>query len=386
MHNNFDCIVDRRQSGSIKWKRHNVDVLPMWVADTDFLCPQPIIEALRARVEHGIFGYTQEPPHIRELIVDWLFERHHWKISPEDLVFLPGVVNGLNLIYRTFAKPNDGVLVQTPVYPPFIDNPPQAGLTPQYVELAATSPGGGCEINYQAFEGAIEKHTRLFTLCNPHNPLGKVFDKKELEGMAEICLKHGILICSDDIHCDLVYPEKRYIPIASLHKEIEQASITLISPSKTFNIAGFKFAAAIISNPVLRQKLITAKKGLDLGINSLAYTAAAAAYKDCQNWLGELMGYLANNKRILCKYVQEELPGIRMAEPHGTYLGWLDCRETQIQGNPSQFFLDHALLATSDGSTFGPGGEGFIRLNFGCPESVLLEGLKRLKKGLANVS
>jgi len=379
--NYFDHVVNRRRTDSIKWNRYDHDVLPMWVADADYMCPPPIIQALHKRVDHGIFGYAQEPQQLRAILADHLYDHHRWKVAPETMVFLPGVLNALDLVYRAIAKPKDGVLVQTPIYPPFLQNPPHAGLILQCVELPQATDGS-YEIDFREFEDKIKDNTYLFTLCNPHNPTGRSFNRIEVEQMAEICLKHGVVICSDEIHCDLVYHENQHIPIASLDREIADSTITLIAPSKSFNIAGLKFAAAIVPNPDLRRKLIDAKEDLHLEINSLAYTAALAAYRDCRSWLMDIVSYLDTNREILVQFVNDDLPGVHMAKPESTFLAWLDCRATGIPGNPSNYFLDHARLAVNDGAEFGAGGKGFIRLNFGCSKTTLLEGLKRIKHAL----
>jgi cystathionine beta-lyase len=243
-------------------------------------------------------------------------------------------------------------------------------------------PDGSYSIDRAAFEEAITDQTRLFLLCNPHNPVGRVFRRDELERMAEICLQRGILICSDEIHADLVFRGHQHIPIASLSPDVAQKTITLIAPSKTFNIAGLECSVAIIPNDKLRRRFVHAQRGVVSWINVLGWVAAEAAYRHGQAWLEQLLLYLEANRDTLYDFVQSELRGVKMARPEGTYLAWLDCRAAGIQGNPHEFFLQKARVAVNDGKTFGRGGEGFVRLNYGCPRSMLKEALERMKEAL----
>jgi len=377
----FDQPIDRRHSESAKWHRYDEDVSPMWVADMDFMSPEPVIRALRERVEHGVFGYGMDPPELRQVIVDRLQRLYGWQVSPEALVFMPGVVTGFNLACHAVASPGDGVLIQTPVYFPMLYAPAGAGLTNDEMELTRR-PDGRYEIDFDLFEKTITGRTRLFILCNPHNPVGRVFGRQELERMAQICLRHNIVICSDEIHCDLLFQGSRHVPIASLAPEIADQTITLMAPSKTFNVPGLKCSVAIVQNPELRKKLKTTHTGLVHGINVMGYTAALAAYRDGQPWLDEVLLYLEANLDFLLQYVEAHLPGISMSKPEGTYLAWLSCHEAGIPGNPHKFFLEQARVAVSDGAIFGRGGEGFVRLNFGCPRSMLAEALDKMKEAL----
>ena len=377
----FDRRIDRHHSESVKWHYYHEDVLPMWVADMDFMSPEPVIRALRERVEHGVFGYGMDPPELGEVIVDRLQRLYGWQVSPKALVFLPGVVTGFNLICHAVPSPGDGVLIQTPVYYPILHAPAGAGLTNDEMELTRRSDGR-YEIDFDVFEKTITDRTRLFILCNPHNPVGRVFRREELERMAEICLRHNVVICSDEIHCDLVFQGNRHVPIASLAPEIADQTITLMAPSKTFNIPGLKCSVAIVQNPKLRKKLKRTHPGLVHGANIMGYTAALAAYRDGQPWLDEVLRYLEANLDFLLQYVEAHLPGISMSKPEGTYLAWLGCHEAGIPGNPHKFFLKQARVAVSDGAIFGRGGEGFVRLNFGCPRSMLTEALDKMKEAL----
>ena len=379
---NLDKVIERRNSDSAKWGYYDSDVLPLWVADMDFLSPEPVIRVLRERVEHGVFGYGMPPQELREVIVNRLEALYDWQVATEDLVFVPGVVVGFNMACRAVASPGDGVLLQTPVYHPMLYAPGNAGLTNDEMELTLL-PDGSYEIDFEAFEAAITGKTRIFLLCNPHNPVGKVFRRDELERMAEICLRHNVTICSDEIHGDLILGDNRHLPIASLDPKIADHTITLIAPSKTYNIAGLKCSVAIIQNEQLREKFKATKKGLVPGINIMGFAAALAAYRDGQPWLEDVLGYLEANCDLLMEYVAAHLPGVSMSRPEGTYLAWLDCRQAGIPGNPYQFFLKKARVALNDGEIFGQGGEGFVRLNFACSRFLLLEALDRMRDALA---
>jgi cystathionine beta-lyase len=385
MHYDFDTPPDRLSTECDKWHFYDPDILPLWVADMDFMSPEPIIRALRERVEHGVFGYPRELKELRQIIADRLLERYAWQIQTEDLVFLPGVVRGINMACHAFAPAGKAVLVQTPVYPPFLKAPEYSGAIRQETELIFDPDTSTYLIDWSAFEEAFNDQTRLFILCSPHNPVGRVWTRTELERMAEICLKRNVIIVSDDIHCDLIYSGHTHFTIASLDPQIAQQTITLMAPSKTFNIAGLGFSFAVIENPDLRKSFRSAHEGLVGEINLLGWVAALAAYQEGQDWLDQLLIYLQANRDYLLETMHSDFPNIRMAYPEGTYLAWLDCRETGIQGNPYEFFLQKARIALNDGKTFGRGGEGFVRLNFGCPRCTLNECLERMKKALVGI-
>jgi cystathionine beta-lyase len=377
----FDRLPDRRDSESIKWHKYGEDVLPMWVADMDFISPQPVIQALEERVSHGVFGYPDELPQLRQVLVERLAQRYKWQVAGNEILFMPGVVPGLNLACSMYAVPGGEVVVQTPVYPPFLEAPGNGGMRCRQA-LLDQRQDSRYSIDWEAFEGAINARTQLFILCNPHNPVGRVFRQDELERMAEICLNHGVAICSDEIHCDLLYSGQQHIPLASLDRDIAQNTITFMAPSKTFNLAGLKFSFAIIQNRELRRKFRRYQEGVAKWANLMGRIAALAAYRDGQEWLDQVLAYLEGNRDWAVHFVQEELPGITAAVPEGTYLAWLDCRQSGIQGNPYEYFLERARVALNDGETFGTGGEGFVRLNFGCPRSMLVEALERMKAAL----
>jgi len=378
----FDRQIERRRTESSKWHKFPPDVLPLWVADMDFPSPETVTRALRERVEHGVFGYGVEQPEFHEVMCEWLLKRRGWKVEPEALVLLPGVIPGFNVACRAFSAPGDGLLTLLPVYPPILRLPDNVGLTRDAVDLTRGSDGR-YEVDGDAFERAITPRTRMFILCNPHNPVGRVFTREELRRMAEICLRRGLVICADEIHGDLVYQGHQHVAMASLHPEVEARTITLLAPSKTYNLAGLRCALAVIPNRALREKFIATRLDLVQSANILGYTAMLAAYRDGQPWLDELLRYLEANRDFLVQYVRAHLRGVEVGVPEGTYLAWLDCRQAGLPGHdPYTFFLEKARVGLNDGVTFGRGGAGFVRLNFGCPRSMLTEGLERMRKTL----
>jgi cystathionine beta-lyase len=379
MRYDFDRIIDRRRSDSTKWHVYGPDVLPLWTADMDFRVPEPVVAALRERVEHGVFGYCFEPPELREVIVERLARLYGWRIEPESILFQTGVLAGFMHVCRAFAGRDDGVLVQPPVYPPIFDAPKLNGSIHQEAPLVLR-PDGRWEIDFDAFEAAATDRTRVFILCNPHNPVGRVFSRDDLERLAAICLRRNILVCSDEIHCDLILEGHRHVPIASLDPEVARHSVTLMAPSKTFNVPGLRCSFAIVPDPALRRRLAGDPHFSE--VNNMGLAAALAAYRDGQEWLDQALAYLRANRDFVAGYVRHEMPQIGMVAPEATYLAWMDCRRTGITGSPLRFFLDRARVALHDGAWFGTRGEGFVRLNFGCPRSTLVEALDRMKAAL----
>ena len=351
----------------------------MWVADMDFPSPPAVIEALRERANHGVFGYPTEPPGLRDLFVDRLKRLYAWTVSPDDLLFLPNVAVAFNLACHAVTSAGDGILFQTPIYFPILRVPENVGLKAHVNELQLT-PSGRYEIDFDAFEQCATR-SRVFVLCNPHNPVSRVFTQDELERLADVCLRHDVIVCSDEIHADFLYDGRRHVPVASLSREMERQSVTLFAPNKTFNIAGVACAIAVVPNETLRRRLVAAKRGLVPHIGIMSYAAALAAYQHGDEWLAGLIRYLQENRDVLTRFAAEEFPGIPVTPIEGTYLTWLDCREA-IEGSPHEFFLREARVAVNEGSAFGQGGEGFVRVNFGCPRSTLLEGLERMRDAL----
>ena len=387
MRYDFHHVPDRRPTDSVKWNQYDADVLPMWVADMDFPIAKPILQALQARMQHGVFGYPNVHPkpgevsELQQVLVERMQQRYNWQVAPEAIMFLPGVIVGLNLACQALGEPGTGVLIQTPVYPPFFQTACNANMVLQEAMLAQ-QPDGHYEVDWQAFEAAFTDQTRIFILCNPHNPVGRVFRKDELERMAEICLRKGVLICSDEIHGELVFKEYHHIPIASLDNEIARNTVTLISPTKTFNLAGLQCSFAIVPNKELRQKLESSMRGLVMWVNLTGRMAAQVAYRDGQEWLDQVLVYLEANRDFLFDYIHTNLPELSMVKPEGTYLAWLDCRKSAVSANPYEFFLKEARVAFNDGCTFGRGGEGFVRLNFACTRALLTQALDRMKTAL----
>jgi cystathionine beta-lyase len=378
----FDRRLDRRSSPNAKWTKYPADVVPMWVADMDFVSPEPVVRALQEYTARGVFGYPifddvmSDSPGLREAVVERLRRLYDWQVAPEALVLVPGVVTAFNVAAHTFARPGGELVVQTPVYHPMLEVGANAGLLRRDAPLRREADGR-YTIDWDLFERAFNLQTRLFLLCNPHNPVGRVFTRDELERMAEVCLKLGVPICSDEIHAELVYPGRRHVPIACLAPEVEQRTITLIAPSKTFNLPGLQCSLAVIPNAELRAAFTQARRGLTPWVNVMGLIAGEAAYRHGDEWLAQALRYLEANRDFLARFVAANMPGVSVCAPEATYLAWLDCRATGL-AQPFQAFLDGARVACSDGTEFGPGGEGFVRLNFGCPRSLLAEALERM--------
>lgn len=394
MRYNFDEPLNRRRSGSLKWDTYPEDVLPLWVADMDFRCPEEVITALRGVVEGGVFGYPEalhalphEHVEMRQLLVERMQRRYGWHIQPEDILFVPGVVVGFNLATQAVARPGGEMVVQTPVYPPILNAAGYAGLKRVDVELLPQPACQDCneisyEIDFDAFEKAFSSQTDVFLLCNPQNPTGRVFSRAELTHLADICLRRGVVIISDEIHNDLIYPPHQHIPIASLDPEIADRTITLMAPSKTYNIPGLQFSFAIVPNRELRRRMVDAMRGLVGWINLMAWPAARAAYEHGDDWLAEVLVYLRENRDYTVSWLKDHLPAVRFTVPQGTYLMWQDWRGAKLELNPYEFLLNNARVALNDGKAFGAGGEGFVRLNFACPRRILQEALERIGRAV----
>jgi cystathionine beta-lyase len=389
MPDNFDQLIDRRGTESFKWRTYPDDVLPLWVADMDFLSPEPVRRALRDLIDHGVFGYprglhgdTSDLPEYAQTIVERLRDRYAWHVEPQDVIFVPGVVVGFNAMCNMFRAQGGSIAVQPPVYTPILDAPQTAGLT-RNEALLARQPDGTYAVDWDQLAAALQPDTRAFILCNPHNPVGRVFRRDELERMAELCLSREVLICADEIHGDLIYRGQQYLPIASLDPEIAQRTITFFAPSKTFNLPGLQASVLIIQNAELRQRYQAARQMMLPWVNVMGLTAMQAAYREGQEWLDRLLVYLEANRDFVYDFVASELPGLSMAKPEGTYLAWIDCRGAGLK-DPYRFFLDNAKVAFSNGTSYGTGGQGFVRLNFGCPRATLEEALHRMKMALMN--
>lgn len=373
----FDTIVDRRDRGSFKWEKYrDRDIIPMWVADMDFRSPPPVIDALNQVTEHGVFGYVVPPVGAVDTIVGMLEREYRWTVEPHWIVWLPGLVPALNLACRAFCDPQQAVMITTPIYPPFLQAPPCSDRPLISVPLALDNDSW--QFDFEAMAAALTSDTRLFMLCNPCNPVGRVFRQDELAALGQFCIEHDLIICSDEVHCQLLLDDVEHLPTATILPELAARTVTLLAPSKTYNLPGLCCACAIISDNKLRQRFKAQMRGIMPEMNSYGYAACQAAYTHGEQWRLELIDYLRGNRDLLESYVADQLPNIRMTHVEATYLAWLDVRDSGIE-NPMKFFED-AGVGLSDGREFGS--EGFMRLNFGCPRATLTEGLDRMRAAL----
>ena len=383
----FDEVIDRKNTNSLKWdyckqRFGKEDILPMWVADMDFKSPAPITEAIIRRAEHGVFGYTEASEKLSAALAGWMKNRHNWPIDHKWIVYSPGVVTSVNTAILAYTSPGDRILMQTPIYYPFYssirDNERELVVNP------LKNNNGYYEIDFADLENKLSEHVKLMIFCSPHNPIGRVWKLHELEKVLELCKKYNVVLVSDEIHSDLVFKGHKHIPIHSLSVETYKKCITLVSPTKTFNIAGLSVSAAIIPDLELRNtfKKVLNKNGAGM-LNIFGLTAAEAAYTSCEKWLDELLVYLEENLNILEEYFQNYIPQIKVIRPEATYLAWLDCNELPVPAEKlKEFFVSKAGVGLNDGATFGKEGTGFQRLNFACPRKILLEGLERIKKAV----
>lgn len=377
----FDHPPSRGGSDSSKWRRYaGRDIIPMWVADMDFTAPPAVIEALRERIDHGIFGYADPTPEQVEAIIEGIHRDHGWRILPEWLVWMPGMVTGLNLACRAVGEPGDEVFTATPIYPPFLTAPGFSDRTLRTAPLALIDQRW--QWDWDAVRAALTPRTRLFMLCNPHNPVGRAFTRDELTTLAALCDAHDMVVCSDEIHCGLVLePGVQHIPIASLDDKIAQRTLTLMAPSKTWNIPGLYCAFAIIPNAALRRRFTHAMRGIVPHVGVLGLTAAAAAYRSGPAWRVALIDYLRANRDLALAHLNA-MPGLSAASIEATYLAWIDCRALP-HDNPVALFEQHGV-GLSDGKDFGA--PGFVRLNFGCPRERLIEALTRMTHAVKSVT
>lgn len=381
---NFDKIVKRIQSE--KWDgRKKIfgreDIIPMWVADMDFESPKPVVDAIVKRAEHSVFGYTFRPSSYSESIINWFSKRYNWEINKEWLNYSPGVVPALSFIALSFSHPGDKIIVQSPVYRRFFEV-----ITPngrQVLNNPLLLKNGKYTIDFDDFEKkARDSRAKLFFLCNPHNPVGRVWSREEIIKLGKICIKNNIIIVSDEIHSDLIYKGYKHVVFASISEEFAQNSITLNSPSKTFNLAGLQTSIVIIPNKkyykIYDNKISSLKVGRS---NVFGLVALEAAYNFGENWLEQLLEYLEGNLKYLTNFIKEKVPKIKVIKPEGTYLVWLDCRQLALNDlELREFMIEKAKVGLLDGYKFGQGGEGFQRINIGCPRIILKESLERIEK------
>ena len=381
----FDTVHPRLGTDSQKWQKYEgKDILPLWVADMDFRSSPAIVDALHRRVDHGIFGYARPTKSEVSAVVDALARRYGWTIDPSWLVWLPGLVCGLNVTAQAFAQPGDQVLCNTPVYPPFMTAPKNSGRESVAVPLALNSAARRWEIDWDAMEGAVTPRTKLFFLCNPHNPVARVFRRDELQRIGEFCLRHNLILCSDEIHCDLILDDIPHIPTGILGGEIANRTVTLMAPSKTYNVPGLGTSFAIISNPQLRATFVRATAGIVAEVTTLGFAACEAAYRDSEYWRQDLLAYLRGNRDFLLDFTARELPGMKIEAPiEATYLAWFNIEQLGL-ADPVGHFEKHGV-GLSEGAFFGtPRGKN-IRLNFGCPRATLTEALQRMNRAVAAV-
>jgi cystathionine beta-lyase len=379
----FDTVYARRDTGSSKWSKYSADILPMWVADMDFPAAPEIINAIRDRLEHPLLGYGVAKDDLRDRIVGDMQAKYGWAVSPEHIVFLPGVEPGFNMALKAMLKPGDGLLVQTPVYRPILNAAGHWNLVHREAPLEPTHDGWA--INIDTFERELAG-SKAFLLCNPQNPTGKVFTLDELKAMAELCRKHDALIISDEIHCDLLFDGRRHIPVAMLSSDAADRTITLMAASKSYNIAGLKTAFAIIGNREIREKFVASRLGMVDSVNILGLEATLAAFSKAGKWKSEMLAYVEANRDFFSTEIARRFPGVRMIKPEATFLAWLDCTALTLEPDPQAFFLEHGKVGFSAGSEFGEAYGQYIRLNFGCPRSLLAEGLDRMQYALASTS
>ncbi len=391
----FDHVMAGRGTDSLKWGKvermfGDENVLPMWIADMDFPVARPITEALKRRIEYEIYGYTFPSSSLIEAVVDRMQRKYDWKIEPEWVVFTPGVTSALHVAVKAFTCTGDDVIVQEPVYYPFFPAIRNNGCHIANNQLRLIH--GHYEIDFDELESKFNpkagmmpspSRARMMILCNPHNPVGRVWTREELIRMGEIILRNNAVMVSDEIHCELLFKGSTHIPFASISREFEQCSVICMAPSKTFNLAGLHASSIIIPNDELRSKFAEASDGIMSSVNILGLTAMEAAYRNGDEWLEQLLSYLQGNLEFLMQYLKERIPKIKAIKPEGTCLVWLDCRELGLNPmNLRAIMREKARVGIDDGFLFGSSGDGFQRINVACPRSILEEALKRIAKAV----
>jgi len=384
MNFNFDKIIDRTNNFSAKWSEMNKnfgtnDLLPMWVADMDFLTAPCVMEALKDRLEQGIFGYTTRPSSYNESIVNWLDNRFSWKINQEWLMFSPAVITSISLLIQNLTQKNDKIMIQEPVYSPF-HNIVESNERSLVISPLVKLDDGSYVMDYEDIESKI-KDVKVFILCNPHNPVGRVWTREELTRLGEICLKHNVLIISDEIHSDIILKNHKHTPFASISKEFSENTITCMAPTKTFNLAGLQSSFLVISNPYYYEVMDKAFSILDIKRNNaFSLVATEAAYNYGEDWLYELIKYIEDNVDFAIDYIKNHMPQLKVKKPEGTYLLWVDFSNLNVDKEDlKNALINKGRIALSDGSSFGIGGDGYYRINLACPRSMVLEGLKRIE-------
>ena len=384
----FDQVISRYNTDSVKWDKTeklfgDKDILPMWIADMDFACPKPVVDAMKERAEHGIFGYTSRSGDYFAAFIDWVERRHNWSVKKQWIRCTPGIMTALSIAVQSFTNEKDKIIIQTPVYTPFTEviekNNRELVLNPLKLE------NGKYEMDYENLKKiAADTDVKMIILCNPHNPVGRVWPKEELQKLGQICMENNVLVISDEAHFDIVYKGYTHTPFASISEEFADNSITCTAPSKTFNLAGVQMANIIIPNKELRNTFTNKIDQLYLGLsNTFGVTAVESAYKYGEEWFDQFLDYLEGNLTFLKEFIETNLKEIKVILPEGTYLVWLDCRELGMDAKALEdFFWKKAKIAFDEGYTFGAGGEGFTRVNIACPRDILEEGLKRMEKAV----
>ncbi|MEN4018302.1 MAG: PatB family C-S lyase [Methanobacterium sp.] len=395
----FDQVCDRKKTDCYKWDLvqsifGREDVIPMWVADMDFPVAQPIVEALKKRAEHPFYGYTHPGPSVIDSVVERMQRKFNWEIEPEWVVFTPGVVPALHTAIRSLTHPGDEVILQEPAYHPFF--PVIKGSGCQIVDNNLKLINGRYEMDYKGLEqkfspktGRLRGHGRIKAIlfCNPHNPVGRLWKRDEIIRMGEIIIENGAAVISDEIHCELLFKGHKHTPFASISQEFEQNSIVCMSPSKTFNLPGLGISSIIIPNKKLRKEFLSIQSGIVPDPNLFGYTALEAAYREGDEWLEQVLDYLQGNLDFLIEYFQKKIPDIKVIQPQGTYLIWLDCRELGMDKlTLGSFMQDKARVGLEDGFIFGEAGSGFVRMNIACPRSILEEALGRIERAVNELS
>jgi len=385
---NFDQTPNRRSPHALnKWTWYPKDVIPMWVADMDFPAPKPILAELRKVLDQGVLGYELASESLRQTVAARMDHLYRWKVKPEEVVAVTGIVSGITVAAHAFAVDGKGILIQTPVYNEFHEVKNTSNVFQLDAPLVKNVSGNvlSYEIDWDIFEEQARK-AGMFLLCNPHNPLGIIFARKDLLRMAEICLKNDVLIVSDEIHSELLLDGNRFTPLAKLSSEIAKQTITLVAPSKTFNVPGLFCGFAIIPDPELRARFVKQMEQMRMHVNSFGLHAARIAFSgQCDGWLKELRQYLTANRDFMVDYVTQYMPDVRTTIPEATYLGWLDFTQTAIKESPFDFFMQKAKVALSDGKIFGKEAEGHVRLNYGTSRKLLKQGLDRMRRALQSL-
>ena len=385
----FDKIVDRRGTGALKFdvlkeRYGRADLTPLWVADMDFETPSFITDALKQRLEHSLFGYTVEPDDYRPAIIDWIRDHHGWEVRPEWLSYIPGIVKGIGMVVNVFVKPDEKVIIQPPVYHPFRLTPQGNGREVVYNPLIE-NPDGTYSMDFDNLEKVADPSCRLLILSNPHNPGGIVWDRETLEKLARFCSSRGIIVISDEIHCDMALYGHKHIPFASVSQEAASCSITFSAPTKTFNIAGIVSSWCVVPDEKLRTRFFGWLKANELDEpNMFAPIATVAALRNGEEWRREMLRYIEGNIDFVINWCAERIPQIKPLRPQASYLVWLDCRGLGLSHDDLiDLFMNKARLALNDGAMFGPGGDGFMRLNVASPRKLLEQALLQLEDAVA---